>query len=357
MNKLIINNLTKKFNDMTAVDHFTTEIRGGELTAVLGPSGCGKSTLLSCIAGTQTAGEGEIILNGRRLFSAEEGTGIPPEERNIGFVFQNYALWPHMTIEKNIAYPLRMRKERKPVIRRKTDQILNLIHLEGFGKRYPWQLSGGEQQRVALGRALVMNPDLLLLDEPLSNLDARLREDMQREIRRIQREFRLTVIHVTHDQAEALSMSDRIIVMNAGKPVQEGTPENIYRNPGCSFTADFVGTSNIIRGKVEGCRKRPCLVCGGSLRIESPGTTLKPGDRGAVSIRPEDIDLSFPRSDAGDRTGTGRGRIVDRVFKGAHIQYRIKTGNELLKVQAHPVNAFKTGDEVLLTFKRITKVE
>ncbi len=249
---------------------------------------------------------------------------VSPDERNIGFVFQNYALWPHMTVGRNISYPLKMRKYTREKIRKETAKILKLVRLEGKLNRYPHQLSGGEQQRVALGRALIMNPDLLLLDEPLSNLDARLREEMQIEIRRIQQELNLTVIHVTHDQSEALGMSDRVAVMNRGVIVQIGKPEDVYNHPENRFAADFVGTNNIIHA-----------------------------DEGSFCVRPEDISFSC----RDNRDGTGRkGQIVRRIFKGAHIQYDVRTDSGLLKVQTHPGNLYSVGDSVECCFRRITKI-
>jgi len=355
MKMLQIKDISKKFGPITAVKDFSIDIGNGELLAVLGPSGCGKSTLLSCIAGIRKADKGEIFLGKRCLYSAQKGINVPPEERNIGFVFQNYALWPHMTAERNISYPLRIRKRTKPSIKKEVNHILNLLRLEDKGNRYPYQLSGGEQQRVSLGRALIMDPDLLLLDEPLSNLDARLREEMQKEIRRIQRDLKLTVIHVTHDQSEALAMSDRIVVMNNGKFIQEGSPDDVYNNPNSIFAADFVGTSNIIRGKVVKSINKLILVCGNHFRVDVSHLPIKPGERAVFSVRPEDIDITLKKKETADPVGTGE--IVEHIYRGAHIQYEVKIGNNSLKVQVHPADSFETGDVVFLYFKRIKRLK
>ena len=355
MTTLQVKNISKRFGAVTAVEDFSVNIGNGELLAVLGPSGCGKSTLLSCIAGILKADKGEILLGNRCLYSAEKGINIPPEERNIGFVFQNYALWPHMTVERNISYSLRIRKRTKPVIKKNVNSILSLLRLEDKGNRYPHQLSGGEQQRVSLGRALIMDPDLLLLDEPLSNLDARLREEMQKEIRRIQRDFKLTVIHVTHDQSEALAMSDRIVVMNNGKFIQEGSPVDVYNNPNNIFAADFVGTSNIIRGTVVEYPDKLSLLCDNGLQVDVSHLPLKPGNSAVFSVRPEDIDIDPKKKETVNFVGTGK--IVDHIYRGAHIQYEVKTGDDTLKVQVHPADSFKTGDVVSISFKRIRMLE
>ena len=243
----------------------------------------------------------------------------------------------------------------KPVIKKKVNNILSLLRLEDKGNRYPHQLSGGEQQRVSLGRALIMDPDLLLLDEPLSNLDARLREEMQKEIRIIQRDLKLTVVHVTHDQSEALAMSDRIVVMNNGRLIQEGSPDDVYNNPNSIFAADFVGTSNIIRGTVVEYSNKLSLLCGNGLQGDVSHLSLKTGDSAVFSVRPEDINIYPKKKETVNFVGTGE--IVDHIYRGAHIQYEVKIGKDTLKVQVHPADSFKMGDMVSISFKRIRILE
>ena len=330
--RLTIENLTMAYRPHVAVDDISFNVPDGRLTAILGPSGCGKSTLLSGIAGIRRPESGIIGLGDRILFSSSEKTDIPPEKRRIGFVFQNYALWPHMTVNKIISYPLWVKRERPDVLYRERRRILSLIRLEEKGERYPGELSGGERQRVALGRALIMNPDLLLLDEPLSNLDARLREDMQEEIRRIQRSLGLTVVHVTHDQSEALAMSDEVIIMDAGRIVQKGRPEEIYEKPNSLFTVHFVGTGNIIEEDKD-------MV-----------TIIRPED---IAIRKFSGDESIlnPNNAAG-RTGI----VVEKIYRGAHFLYIVKTPAGELKIQTHPAERFDIGDKVLCTAMKTARV-
>jgi len=239
-----LKDIVKRFGILEAVSHVSLEIRDGELFTLLGPSGCGKTTILRLIGGFHKPDAGEIFFGGKSV------TGIPPYERNIGMVFQNYALWPHMTLQQNIAYGLRLKKFSRKEIHEKVLGVLKLVNLAGLGDRYPGQLSGGQQQRVALARALVLNPDVLLLDEPLSNLDAKIRLQVRAEIRKLQKELGITTIYVTHDQEEALTLSDRIAVVNAGKLQQIGSPRDLYERPENPFVADFIGINNLIQGDV-----------------------------------------------------------------------------------------------------------
>jgi iron(III) transport system ATP-binding protein len=243
-----LKDLVKRFGTLEAVSHISLQIRDGELFTLLGPSGCGKTTLLRLIGGFHKPDGGEIFFGPRAV------AGIPPYERNIGMVFQNYALWPHMTIFENIAYGLKLKKFAREKISSKVQHALGLVNLKGLEKRYPGQLSGGQQQRVALARALVLNPDVLLLDEPLSNLDAKIRLQVRAEIRKLQKELAITTIYVTHDQEEALTLSDRIAVMNHGKVQQIGSPRDLYARPENPFVADFIGINNLIPGEVKEVR-------------------------------------------------------------------------------------------------------
>ncbi len=245
MESLRLVNVTKRFGSVVAVQDFNLGVREGEFVSLLGPSGCGKTTILRCIAGFERPDEGDIILYGQRV------NDIPPERRDVGMVFQTYALFPNMTVAQNIAFPLMIQKRPKSEQRRRVRELLELVRLEGLEDRYPNQLSGGQQQRVALARALAKEPKILLLDEPLSALDAKIRQELRVEIRRIQTQLGITTIYVTHDQEEALAISDRVVVMNQGVIQQVGTPIEIYQHPQTLFVATFVGTMNLFEGTLE----------------------------------------------------------------------------------------------------------
>lgn len=230
----------KSYGDVSVVKDFTFKANDGEFIAFLGPSGCGKTTCLRMLAGLEKNTEGEIYIGDRLVSKPDENLFIPPEHRNVGMVFQSYAVWPHMSVFDNVAFPLKIEKISKAEIQKRVEEVLSIVELDGLEKRMPNQLSGGQQQRVALARGLVAKPDVLLLDEPLSNLDAKLREKMRRDIRKIQKEFGITVVYVTHDQLEATEMSDRMLIMKDGHIVQAGTPEEIKNNPANSFVANFI---------------------------------------------------------------------------------------------------------------------
>ncbi|MCE4625193.1 MAG: ABC transporter ATP-binding protein [Desulfurococcales archaeon] len=244
MTRIRLENVTKVFGPVVAVDHVSLDIESGEFFTIIGPSGCGKSTTLRVIAGFEVPEEGHVY------FDDVDVTFKKPYERNTAMVFQNYALWPHMTVFENVAYGLRLRKFSEDEIRRRVKEVLEMVGLEGLENRYPLQLSGGQQQRVALARALVVEPQVLLLDEPLSNLDAKMRVEMREELKNLQRRLNITTVYVTHDQIEALSLSDRIAVMNKGKILQVGKPDELYFRPATLFVADFLGRSNILDGEV-----------------------------------------------------------------------------------------------------------
>jgi len=262
MSDIVVQNLVKKFGAVTAVDNLNLEIKKGEMTALLGPSGCGKTTLLRMLAGFETPNGGTIHVNGQVI------NDLPPQQRKIGIVFQDYAIFPTMTVFDNIAYGLKIKKLGKDEINRSVMEYLGLVGLVGYEKRMPSQLSGGQQQRVALARALITKPDVLLLDEPLSNLDAALRLRIRKEIRKIQQALGITAVFVTHDQEEALSIADRIFVMRSGKLMQAGTPAEIYARPQNDFVADFIGKSNILYGKVVEVQKE-------SLRVQTKGVEFE----------------------------------------------------------------------------------
>jgi iron(III) transport system ATP-binding protein len=320
--KIVLDGVTKMFGRVTAVDHATLEIADGELFTLLGPSGCGKTTLLRLIAGFYASDGGEIRFGDRRV------DGLRPYERNIGMVFQNYALWPHMTVRANIAYGLRLRKLDAAALARRLREGLAKVNLTGLEDRYPGQLSGGQQQRVALARALVLNPDILLLDEPLSNLDAKIRIQVRAEIRKLQRELGITTVYVTHDQEEALSLSDRVAVMRDGKVLQLAPPKTLYERPANRFVADFVGTNNLLAGV---CREPD----GSRVLIEtaigpvraSPGPGVAQGDRCVLAVRPENVAL------AAGGENTFDGRVTLSSYLGNAVRYEIElAGGVALKV-------------------------
>ncbi|KTT38666.1 spermidine/putrescine ABC transporter ATPase [Pseudomonas oryzihabitans] len=294
---LTLDNLSKRYGDSYAVTGSTLAIERGEFVSLLGPSGCGKTTTLQMIAGFVDVSSGRILLDGQDITHAK------PASRGLGVVFQSYALFPHMTVRDNVAFGLRMRKVAGAELARRVEEALGLVHLGQHAERYPRELSGGQRQRVALARALVIAPPVLLLDEPLSNLDAHLREEMQFEIRRIQREVGITTLMVTHDQSEALSISDRVVVMEAGRITQVDAPYRLYEHPRNRFISDFVGKANLLPGSLD-AQGRPQIAAAGTL---------------AISLRPEKIELR-PASE-----GRMQGRVLTRFFLGSQWLYRLET--------------------------------
>jgi len=293
MQNVTINGLSKRFDEVVAVDDVFLEVDRGEMVTLLGPSGCGKTTTLNMIAGFETPNAGEIYVGDRLISSHETGVFLPPHRRNLGMVFQSYGLWPHMTVADNVAYGLKLRGIRGVEARARLDDALKLVRLDAYAERYPSQLSGGQQQRVSFARAIVYRPDILLLDEPLSNLDAALREEMRLELKELQERTGITTIFVTHDQMEAMVMSDRIVVMNGGRIEQIGPPEEIYERPTTRFVAGFIGVSNFLEGRFVGG-------AGNATHVEVDGTTLVCADPPpaategglTLSIRPHDWSIS-----------------------------------------------------------------
>ena len=326
MISLTIENLTKRFGDIVALDHIGLRIEAGEIFFLLGPSGCGKTTLLRSIAGFYIPEEGRI------LFGDEDVTRVPPHLRNTGMMFQSYALWPHMTVAKNVAFGLEERRIAPPEIAQRVQEALASVHMAEFGERKIHQLSGGQQQRVALARALVVRPRCLLLDEPLSNLDARLRLEMRGEIRRICKESGLTAIYVTHDQKEALSIADRMAILDKGTIRQAGKPAEVYRQPHSAFVADFMGETNFITGKiaaVNGTTARVETGIGGfTATLGGHGWKPAAGDACTLSIRPESWTLSTTPASENSVAGT----IQDRVYLGEMAQYQYRAGAQMLKI-------------------------
>ncbi|MBE5998799.1 MAG: polyamine ABC transporter ATP-binding protein [Sarcina sp.] len=320
--------ITKIYEDgFKAVDDFNLEVKKGEFVTFLGPSGCGKTTTLRMIAGFDLPTEGDILLNGKSI------TGLPPYERPINTVFQRYALFPHMSVYDNIAFGLRQKKTPKDVISRKVGRVLELVDLEGFEKRGIQTLSGGQQQRIAIARALVNEPQILLLDEPLGALDLKMRKEMQLELKDMHDKLGITFIYVTHDQEEALTMSDKIVVMNEGRTQQIGTPEDIYNEPVNAFVADFIGESNIFNGMMTGHLK--ARFCGGEFACVDD---YEEGTHITAVVRPEDVEITPP----GEGTITG---IVDSViFKGIHYEITVLSGKNEMVIQT--VHSAKVGDRV-----------
>jgi putative spermidine/putrescine transport system ATP-binding protein len=313
MARVLLAELHKSFNATLAVDNFSLDVAQGEFVALLGPSGCGKTTVMRMIAGIAEPDSGAITIGERRV------DGLSPEHRNVGLVFQSYALFPHMTVEANIAFGLQMRRVPRDEARRRIAAVLDMVDLARLAKRHPRQLSGGQQQRVALARALVTEPDVLLLDEPLSNLDAKLREHLREDIRNLQRRLGITTIYVTHDQSEALALADRIVVMNGGRIVEEGGPRDLYQTPRRRFTAEFLGQTNILAATASN----------GTIHFpwggEQPGWGGQNG-RLDLSIRPEDISI--------EAEGVGPAVVTDVTFLGADIEHKLDVGGLTIRARA-----------------------
>ncbi|HYM69416.1 MAG TPA: ABC transporter ATP-binding protein [bacterium] len=346
MAQITLDHLTKRFGDAAAVQDLTLELGSGELVALLGPSGCGKTTTLRMIAGFETPTEGRVRLGDLDV------TDAPPEKRNCGMVFQNYALFPHLTVEQNVAFGLEMRGVGRTEVRRRAGEILDKVGLRGLSGRYPRQLSGGQQQRTALARALVINPSVLLLDEPLANLDAKLREEMRFFIRSLQQEFHITTLYVTHDQAEALVLADRVAVLMNGVLQQYDSPERVYQRPRSAAVAGFIGLTNLIPGRVRACAGDRVVLDTAGGHVSSLGdASLREGADALLSIRPEHLELGRPDSSPEDGRNRMRGTIRERTFLGALIDFRVDVGRDLvLRVQGRVSASERVGDAVAVSF-------
>ena len=346
MSEVRIEHVFKRFGGVTAVNDFNLVVKDGEFVSILGPSGCGKTTTLRMIAGFERATEGEIYIGEQCVSSSIKGSFAPPEKRDIGMVFQSYAVWPHMTVAENVGYPLKIQKVDKAERERRVQEMLELVHLGEYGKRYPNQLSGGQQQRVALARALVAEPGLLLLDEPLSNLDAKLRESMRFEILEIQKKTGITVVYVTHDQGEAMAMSDRVVVMSMGVVQQIGAPHEIYTQPANKMVADFIGLVNFMEGEVKGDR----VFLKGS-KVSFPNHSKITG-KATIAVRPENITMSL----AG---GQIEGQLTHRFYLGDAVDYRVKVGDHDVRVivKGADLDSIPDGAKVYLDFDRVMVFE
>jgi iron(III) transport system ATP-binding protein len=345
MSYIQLKSITKRYDSFEAVSQMNLEIEKGIFVTLLGPSGCGKTTTLRMIAGLIRPTEGEISIDGRILSSND--TFVPPEERKLGMVFQSYAVWPHMNVFDNVAYPLKKQKKSKDEIRQVTTEVLKMVRLEGLENRMPFELSGGQQQRVALARALTMRPLGLLLDEPLSNLDSKLREEMRFEIKDIQRKMQITIVYVTHDLSEAMTMSDKIVVMEKGKILQSGSPEDIYFTPNSQRVAAFIGCNNFINATVEikDNQKNLCTDCGIDQKFVGL-ENFKPQQGVVISVKSEDINMTP------DVNGTFI--VKNRAFVGDHTDYELICGDLIINSSQTAIQRINVGDRVSVSLNKYT---
>ncbi len=355
MQGVAIEGVTRRFGEVTAVDAVSLAIEPGEFVTLLGPSGCGKTTTLRMVAGLDRNDAGRILIGDRVVSDPAAGVFVPPERRQLGMVFQSYAIWPHMTVYDNVAYPLKVRRMPSAQVREKVMAALRLVEMEPYATRPAPQLSGGQQQRVAIARAMVFEPQVLLLDEPLSNLDAKLRTQMGEEFRALQHRLRITCLYVTHDQEEAMALSDRIVVMQRGRILQVGDPEHIYHRPASREVAAFFGSPNLLEARVLEAAPAP----DGLHRLQVEGSAWRGtclaahsharGDAVLVMVRPENMVLAA--ADAVDAGGgmSLRGRVVDCIFRGPRRTIHVRSGPLHLNVEAPSLRAAAIGDEVVLT--------
>ena len=344
MANLKVNNLNKYFGKVKAVQEVSFEAPEGKVLSLLGPSGCGKTTTLRCIAGFENPDRGEIYLDDRKI------TTIPPEKRGIGMVFQNYALWPHMTVYGNLAFGLQIRKVPKNEIIKKIKKVLGMVQLEGYENRYPRQMSGGQQQRIAMARALVFEPGIMLLDEPLSNLDAQLREEMRFEFTELQKKLGITAVYVTHDQAEALVISDKIVILDQGKMVQFGTPKEIYSNPKNKFVAGFIAVTRFIDGRIDSFiegKKKVIVKTDDGLVIHGLDNSFDIGQKVSVAMRMNAVKFIQDENKSDKSTvNIFKGKIIQSSYLGNTIDYKIRMGKWEIRTNAEAKYDFKLGEEV-----------
>lgn len=331
-----------------AVVDVAFSVREGELLTLLGPSGCGKTTTLRAVAGLETPDAGRITVNGTPIFDHSTGVNVAPNRRRLAMVFQSYAIWPHLSVARNVSFPLDVvpRRERlkRSQITARTEEVLDVVGLEGYGGRPATSLSGGQQQRLALARALVIDPTLLLLDEPLSNLDAKLRESMREELKRLQTSSGVASIYVTHDQEEALAMSTRIAVINEGRIVQLGTPEEIYEHPADEFVATFVGTSNLLRGTVQERRGQDVRIAADGLSVWARSESAAVGDRAVAAFRPEHVLVTTDAAPTEANRWTAQ--VTSRAYLGAAVDQAVRVGAVELRMRSTPRVRTAPGDTV-----------
>lgn len=348
MSEIELRDLTKKYNQVKAVDNVNLRVQDGEFVTILGPSGSGKTTLLTTIAGFEEPTEGSILVNGRSI------NGVPPHKRNIGLVFQSYALFPHMTVFQNIAFPLKVRRYSKKKINDRVKEALEIVRMTGYESRKINQLSGGQQQRVALARAIVFNPEILLLDEPMAALDRKLRQDVQVELRQLQRTLGITTIAVTHDQEEALTLSDRILILNEGRIEQFGTPEELYNRPVNRFVAEFLGNTNLFEGVVQMEDGRTFVTLRDGTKVPYPQGRFDRKTKGWVMVRPEHMTLQEPGVDAHTNSWYIKGEITSVIYLGSSVRYQIATEvgeEEVVVFDSHYPPRFEEGQRVRLTWR------
>ncbi len=349
--RIEISNLTVSYGDVVAVDGVSLTVDQGEHVTLLGPSGCGKTTTLRAIAGLEEPSGGTIRIAGATVYSAAERRNVPAEKRGVSMVFQSYAVWPHMSVFDNVAYGLRVRNLPREEVAREAERALDLVQMRGFANRSAALLSGGQQQRVALARAIAFSPTVLLFDEPLSNLDAKLRAEMRVELRDLQRRLGVTSVYVTHDQEEALAISDRVVVMNVGGIEQIGSPEDIYNRPKTRFVADFVGSANLIAGKVRNGTAAAGPVgfdAEGGVQLRAWAAHLPRGGEDTVAVRTAYIDLAAGAPNG--RANSVAGTIRQRLFHGDFIQYIVDCPVGQLTVRRPPTETFDEGAAVTVSF-------
>jgi len=341
---LKVNNLSKSFGKVKAVQGVSFEAVEGKVLSLLGPSGCGKTTTLRCIAGFENPDRGDICLDDKKI------TFIPPEKRGIGMVFQSYALWPHMTVYGNLAFGLQIRKVPKDEITKKIKKVLSMVQLEGYENRYPRQMSGGQQQRIAMARALIFEPEIMLLDEPLSNLDAKLREEMRFQFTELQKSLGITAVYVTHDQAEALVLSDKVVILDKGKIVQSGSPKEIYSNPKNKFVAGFIAVTTFIDGNVDSFaeeKKKVIVKTDDGLIIHGFNNSFDIGQKVSVAMRMNVIKFIQDENKSDKNTvNIFKGKIIQSSYLGDIIDYKIKVGNWEVRTNSDAKYNFKVGEEV-----------
>ena len=349
-----IKGLIKRFGDVAAVNNIDIYIPEEKIVTLLGPSGCGKTTTLRCVAGFEHADEGEIWIGDQQIFDSQKEINMSPQKRNLGMVFQSYAVWPHMTVYENIAFPLKLRKVSRKDIQERVEDAMKIVGISNLGKRLPSEVSGGQQQRIAFARAIVYNPKVLLLDEPLSNLDAKLRERMRFEILELQRKVGITTIYVTHDQEEAMVLSDEVVVMDSGKVIQRGLPEEIYSNPQNKFVADFIGKMNFLNGIVKSRNEEDMFLVevqenGFQGEIYTTYNEVSPGHNVLVSVRPENIHVHTSKPDL--EINTWPARLERKSFLGGLCDMIINLNGKELQCRTQFGMDVKSGDDVYISIK------
>lgn len=348
MSEIILKNITKRFGKSVAVDNLNLSINDGDFITLLGPSGCGKTTTLRMIAGLETPTEGEIWIDGKCVFSAEKGINVAPNKRDVGFLFQNYALWPHMTVYQNISFGLENMKWSKDRIEKKVSELLKMLKIEEYAKRYPSELSGGQQQRVAIARTLATEPKVLFMDEPLSNLDAKLRMDMRTELKRLHLETKSTFVYVTHDQLEAMTLSTRICLMKNGLLQQYAPPLEVYHSPANVFTADFVGnpTINFVEGQGSNINLDEIKVQVGAMNMlfcpVSNSVSLLENQKIILGIRPEYVNI--------EKESALKANVYSTLPSGMETIVKVQLGEQILTSVVFGGRDFNVGEEVPVTF-------